>query len=65
MTKAPVPDPAARPLRSDELEGDTPFPDDGPLIDTGPAEIDVERKAAGVDEHESPAPSPLTDLPPD
>ncbi|WP_120716304.1 hypothetical protein [Tsuneonella amylolytica] len=65
MTTAPVPDPRGKPVSSDELEKDAPLPDDGPLIDTGPAEIDVEREAAGVQPEKEPGRTPEIEMPPD
>lgn len=65
MTGAPVPDPKAKPISSDELAKDAGFPDDGPLEDNGPAEIDIEREAAGVMDDEKSDGPPITTLPPD
>jgi len=65
VTTAPVPDPRAKPVSSDELEKNVPLPDDGPLIDTGPAEIDVEREAADVRPEREPSRTPEIEMPPD
>ncbi|MCT2558895.1 hypothetical protein N0B51_07875 [Tsuneonella sp. YG55] len=42
-------------------------PGDGPLADTGPSEIEIERRQAGVeeDEDEGTAVPPEAELPPD
>ena len=42
-------------------------PDDGPLIDTGPSEIEIERRQAGVEEDEDKgtAVPPEAEMPPD
>lgn len=65
MVKVPVPDPTADPVSSEELEREAPFPDNGPVIDTGPAEIDIERGNAGVAPTEGPAVPPEAEMPPD
>ena len=65
MTTAPVPDPKATPVSSDELEKDAPMPDDGSLVDTGPSEIDVERETAGVEPEKKPGGTPEIEMPPD
>lgn len=42
-------------------------PDEGPLIDTGPSEIEIERRQAGVDEDDDKGTvvPPETEMPPD
>ncbi len=42
-------------------------PDDGPLIETGPSEIEIERRQAGVEEDEDrgTAVPPEVEMPPD
>lgn len=69
MARAPIPDPDAAPVPADELAGEGQVPDDGPLIDTGPAEIDIEREGAGNADRPSPdlAPDPAPEIqtPPD
>ena len=41
------------------------MPDDGPLVDTGPSEIDVERDATGIEPEKNPGGTPEIEMPPD
>jgi hypothetical protein len=62
----PPPDPSATPLSADEIAEDAPeVADDGPVLDVGPSEIDIERRNAGVRPDPERAAPPEAELPPD
>ncbi|TCJ40939.1 hypothetical protein [Parafrankia sp. BMG5.11] len=65
-TPVPPPDPANTPLSAHQLgEDDRDFADDGPVLDIGPSEIDIERRNAGVRPDPERAAPPEAELPPD
>lgn len=61
----PPPDPTAEPLSPAELAEGEEFADEGPVLDTGPSEIEIERGGADRDDHDGTAAPPEAELPPD